>query len=186
MSDFARLDAETLLALSSHPLRPRLLFQLRLRGPATATRLAQDLGTNSGATSYHLRRLAEVGLVVETDEGQGRERWWKAAHEGHSWFPSDLVHDEHGEAVITVLRSAQMRRFTELTQRLLDREHGWPPEWRDLAGASDYFLQLTAQQLGELLEELDAVIARYRHLDAAPGAERVNLYLHVLPEDDPS
>ena len=48
---------------------------LRIDGPATATALAEMLGTNTGATSYHLRQLAEVGLVAEDpDLGTGRQR----------------------------------------------------------------------------------------------------------------
>ena len=44
-----RLDTTALRTLA-HPLRSRLLTQLRLHGPATATSLAGTLGTNSGAT----------------------------------------------------------------------------------------------------------------------------------------
>ena len=51
-----RLDASALRVLA-HPLRSRLLSALRRGGPATATELAKTLGTNSGATSYHLRKL---------------------------------------------------------------------------------------------------------------------------------
>ena len=46
-----RLDAGALRVLA-HPLRSRLLSTLRVGGPATATDLAAQLGTNSGATSY--------------------------------------------------------------------------------------------------------------------------------------
>ena len=56
----------------AHPLRSRLLAELRVRGPATATTLAAVLQTNSGATSYHLRKLAEVALVVDSGKGSGR------------------------------------------------------------------------------------------------------------------
>jgi predicted ArsR family transcriptional regulator len=59
-----RLDAHALKVLA-HPLRSRLLRALRVDGPATATALAATLGTNTGATSYHLRKLASVGLVPE-------------------------------------------------------------------------------------------------------------------------
>ena len=72
----------------AHPLRTRLLGALRLEGPATATGLARLLGTNTGATSYHLRRLADVGLVEETGTGTGRQRVWRAAHDRHSWTTS--------------------------------------------------------------------------------------------------
>ncbi len=68
-----RLDAAALKVLA-HPLRPRLLGTLRIGGPATATDLATQLGTNSGATSYHLRRLESVGLVTDTGDGEGKRR----------------------------------------------------------------------------------------------------------------
>ena len=64
----------------AHPLRVRLLGRLRGDGPATATQLAGVLGTNTGATSYHLRQLADAGLVVEEDRpGGGRQRRWSLA-----------------------------------------------------------------------------------------------------------
>ena len=79
-ADFIRLDAATVKVLA-HPLRSRLVGALRLNGPSTATALAQHLGTNSGATSYHLRKLAEVGLVVDTGQGDAKSRVWAAASE---------------------------------------------------------------------------------------------------------
>ena len=63
----------------AHPLRTRLLGLLRTAGPSTATALAAKLGTNSGATSYHLRRLESVGLVTDTGTGKGKERVWAAS-----------------------------------------------------------------------------------------------------------
>src|SRR4029453_9584821 len=47
------------------------LTALRVGGPATATALARSLDTNTGATSYHLRKLASVGLAGEAEEGGG-------------------------------------------------------------------------------------------------------------------
>ncbi|MFT4284363.1 MAG: helix-turn-helix domain-containing protein, partial [Protaetiibacter sp.] len=55
-----RLDARAVRVLA-HPLRSRILGRLRLHGPATATELATELQTNTGATSYHLRALESVG-----------------------------------------------------------------------------------------------------------------------------
>ena len=66
-----RLDAAALKVLA-HPLRSRLLSALRVDGPATATDLATRLETNSGATSYHLRKLESVGLVVRHRRGRGQ------------------------------------------------------------------------------------------------------------------
>ena len=59
------------------------------RRPRTA--LAEKLGTNTGATSYHLRQLAEVGLVAEDpDRGTSRQRWWQAAHDMSHFDPTDF------------------------------------------------------------------------------------------------
>ena len=71
-----------MLRALSHPTRLRMLGMLRIDGPATATSLAARLGINTGQTSYHLRQLAQHGFVVDDAErGNGRERWWKAAHQ---------------------------------------------------------------------------------------------------------
>src|SRR6478752_428663 len=59
------LGAEAVKVLA-HPRRSRIVTQLGRSGPLTATALAALLGTNSGATSYHLSRLESVGLVEDT------------------------------------------------------------------------------------------------------------------------
>src|SRR5690348_3555258 len=76
--DRTSLSAHNLRGIA-HPLRVRLLNLLREDGPSTATRLAERTGQSSGATSYHLRQLAQYGFVEEdpTRDG-GRERWWRA------------------------------------------------------------------------------------------------------------
>ncbi|MGW1769551.1 ArsR/SmtB family transcription factor, partial [Streptomyces sp. NPDC002073] len=90
------LDARTLRGLA-HPLRIRLLGALRHDGPATASRLAERLGESSGATSYHLRQLASYGFVEDAPEhGKGRERWWRAAHDG-TRFDEKLTSDPNPE-----------------------------------------------------------------------------------------
>ena len=114
-----RLDPRGLKVLA-HPLRSRLLTALREHGPATATALAERSGTNTGATSYHLRKLASVGLVEETDDGRGRERWWRAATEMHGWTERDVAGDPDAQAATDWLR----RHYLALLRRALWR-HGW-------------------------------------------------------------
>ena len=92
-----RLDSASVKILA-HPLRSRLVGALRNGGPATATALAGVLGTNSGATSYHLRKLEEVGLVVDTGEGDGKRRVWAASADFTVFDPSDFEGDDDAEA----------------------------------------------------------------------------------------
>jgi DNA-binding transcriptional ArsR family regulator len=181
MTTHPRLSVEAIRVLA-HPLRSRLLGQLRREGPATATALARTIGTNTGATSYHLRKLASVGLVVETGEGHGRERWWRADHEMHSWFPSDVAGDPEGEEAAAWLEGHALRLFSEYASRWQAEESSWSPQWRDAASASDYLLRLSPEQLMALNQELSAVLDRYRHLDPEPGAQRVHYFLHAFPQ----
>ena len=44
-----------------------MLGILRTEGATTATALAQRLGLNTGATSYHLRQLAQHGFIVDDE-----------------------------------------------------------------------------------------------------------------------
>jgi len=176
------------LKVVAHPLRSRLLAQLRLDGPATATRLAAVLGTNTGATSYHLRQLAEVGLVRdEADAGRGRERWWRAEHDFSSWFPSDYDDDPDAAAALRWLDANAMRRFADLAARGIQNKPAWSAEWSDAAFGSDYILSLDAERLRALLDELDAVVARHRAAAAAagptPDTRQVLLYLHAFPRE---
>jgi DNA-binding transcriptional ArsR family regulator len=183
------LDPKQIRVLA-HPLRSRLIGELRLDGPATATRLAEALGTNTGATSYHLRQLAEAGLVEEDQgAGRGRERVWRAAHDVTSWQRNAYADDPDATAAADWLTGFQVQRFA-------DRAEAWqravPDEsaaWRDAAGVSDYFLTLSAGQLDGLLKELDDVVERHRRdteADPAPDARQVSLYLGGMPRVEPS
>jgi DNA-binding transcriptional ArsR family regulator len=183
MTTTLRLDP-TALRVLAHPLRSRLLAALRTRGPATATALAQSLGTNTGATSYHLRRLASVGLVEETEGGRGRERPWRASTGSHGWTESEVAYDPDAKAASDWLKRYYLREFVDHYSRWLDVMDAWPIEWRDVADASDVLISVTPADLKGLETELFALFERYR--DPSPGdpaARPIQLVLHVLPID---
>ena len=160
-----RLDSRSLRALA-HPLRARLLAALRVHGPATATALAQRLGTNSGATSYHLRQLAEAGIVVDDpDAGRGRERVWRAAHEVTSWTETELLDEDPGNAAaVEWLLGYQARATARRVDDWVDARHTWPRAWQEASSLNDERLRLTPSELQALLADVDAVLERYRAL----------------------
>ncbi len=175
------LDARAVKVLA-HPLRSRLLSALRAGGPATATALAERLGTNSGATSYHLRKLASVGIVEETGEGHGRERWWRASTEMHSFTQRDVAYDADGQAAADWLRRYYLRSFLDRYAAWLDGHSSWPLDWQEAADASDYLLRISPQRLAELGAEITTLLERYRDTD--PGDERavaVEIHVHAFP-----
>jgi DNA-binding transcriptional ArsR family regulator len=183
--DNLRLDSRALRVLA-HPLRARLLSELRLNGAATATQLAERLSTNTGATSYHLRKLAEVNLVVETGEGTGKQRFWQPAQESHSWSESDFEGDPDALAASGWLRQQYFSHFTEQVARWDDHRQFWPIEWRDAAHASDYLVTATAEELDEVMTELEAVLERFKENlgdEPRPGARRITLMVNAMPID---
>ncbi|MFU8854380.1 ArsR/SmtB family transcription factor [Micromonospora sp. SL1-18] len=178
-----RLDHRQVRVLA-HPLRTRLLGALRVKGPATATVLAELLGTNTGATSYHLRQLAEVGLVTEDpDLGTGRQRFWRAAHDVTNWEPTDFDDDPDARAAIEWIEDNQVRHFVEHAEKWFAIRHEWSPAWRDAFGMGDIFMTIPYGRLEALKAEVWQLLERYR--DEAdpdePGAEQVQIFLATLP-----
>jgi DNA-binding transcriptional ArsR family regulator len=176
------------LAMLAHPLRARLLDELRVSGPATATTLAAVLQTNSGATSYHLRKLAQVALVVDSGKGSGRRRLWSASTQSRprDEGPSDGADDQDGRAALAWLARDYLQHFTDRAEQWLDTQDRWPVDWRDQVGLSDHLVQVTAGQLSAMRTDLAEVLERYRRLGAGnPSAKRVSVYLCPLPVERP-
>jgi DNA-binding transcriptional ArsR family regulator len=175
------------LRVLAHPLRSRLLAELRVHGEATATALARALETNSGATSYHLRRLEEVGLVEDTGTGAGRQRVWRASAEGApatDALPGEPLDEEDRQAA-DWLALDYLSHFHERAQGWLSRRGEWPEAWQ-VAGLEDHLVQVTAEQLTALRAELTEVLDRYRRVGQGnPQAKRVVVYTCALPLDRP-
>jgi DNA-binding transcriptional ArsR family regulator len=178
-----RLDAAAVKVLA-HPLRSRLLSALRRGGPSTATALAHELETNTGATSYHLRKLESVGLVVDTGEGAGKRRLWDAASASHSWDASDFTGDEDATTALNWLMRDYLSQLVIRYQQWLDVEDTWTADWRDATSLDDDLLHLTAGQLQTLRSDLQAVIERYRDAGAGdPTARPVAVHHVAYPRD---
>ena len=161
------------IKILAHPLRSRLLSALRQSGPASATTLAGALGTNSGATSYHLRKLAAVALVVDTEAGIGKERLWAAAAEESHLDASDMANDEDAETALGWLTRDWLRHFAEKYSA-----------WLDVAGMNDAGVLVTAEQLRALHAEITDVIHRYRMVGQGnPEAKRVSINHTSYPID---
>lgn len=183
-----QLDDPRVMRALAHPLRLKLLGQLRAEGPATATVLCDRLDEAPGLVSYHLHQLAKHGFIEEAPElaRDGRERWWRAAHERTSWSNADFLDDPERWAAATALQREQLRRYDERLQTFLDEQSAWGEDWNRAATNSDWLLRLSPGQLRDLLGELEQVIARYEQLEPDDGSETVGLILHAFPLRRPS
>ncbi|MBC9725539.1 helix-turn-helix domain-containing protein [Streptomyces sp. TRM68367] len=178
-----KLDARSLRGLA-HPLRMQLLRTLKHHGPATASMLAERLGESSGATSYHLRQLAEYGFVEDVPErGKGRERWWQAAVQGLT-FDENLLHATDPAtrgAVDTYMHEVATNHARELSTWVATREE-WLPAWSHSTDLSDWTLRLTPERALGLIEKMQALLASYQNEpDTTPGAETVRVHTHLFP-----
>ncbi|MGK5694409.1 ArsR/SmtB family transcription factor [Streptomyces sp. URMC 128] len=180
-----QLDARSLRGLA-HPLRMQLLDALRFGGPATASQLAAKLGESSGATSYHLRQLAEYGFVEDAPErGKGRERWWQAVHHGLR-FDDALLNDADPAvrgAADLYLHEIATTQTRELSTWLGNRD-SWPEEWSRSWDMSSATLRLTPELTRELVEKMHALVETYRTratTEDTPGTEQVRFHTHAFP-----
>jgi predicted ArsR family transcriptional regulator len=164
----------------AHPVRLRLLGLLRVDGPSTATRLAERLGLNSGATSYHLRQLAQHGFVVEdTERGNSRDRWWRAAH--RSTHTRDDAADPAARDATDAFVQAAAVIYTEQLQRAMEERPMLSRQWRRATTHSDWVLDLTPDRGSELKQRLQTVIEEYMDDQPADGTAQVMLQLHLFP-----
>jgi DNA-binding transcriptional ArsR family regulator len=152
----------------THPTRLRMLGMLRVDGPATATSLAARLGINTGQTSYHLRQLAQHGFVVDDEErGNGRERWWRAAHQSTlTRTVSDVPQDQ--EAMDAYMQTVAVI-YTQQLQAAVEEAPLLPREWRDASTLSDYHVHVTARHAEALTTQMHELF----------------MNLHEAEDDDP-
>jgi predicted ArsR family transcriptional regulator len=171
---------EALRALS-HPVRLRMLGLLRTDGPSTATALAARLGLNSGATSYHLRQLAAHGFVTDDEtRGNGRERWWRAAHQATRVPTSpDADGATDRETNDAFLQAVAVIR-TEQLQRAIEERPLLPDEWRAASTFSDWGLRLTPARAKQLVEALSEVVSSWDE-EEVEGAEDFVVALTAYP-----
>ncbi len=161
----------------SHPVRLRMLGLLRREGPATATSLARCLGLNTGATSYHLRQLAEHGFIEEeTERGNARDRWWRAVHE--STRMSSGGADQEAEA--GYLQTVALM-YGELLARAAAERPFLPSAWDEAVTLSDWPLRLTPSAARRLLETLIEAIENTPDDPAAEATYTIQLGAFPLP-----
>ncbi len=165
----------------SHPLRREMLQYLSRHDAATSTTIAAALGENTGVTSYHLRVLADAGVIEEIPErGHGRERWWRSV-------PADLREPDYDSlspaerAALDEWRAGQIPAELALVNRFVRdlRRHG---KWARAYRSTGYY---TADDLDAFFDDYAALLARYGHTaqDKPAGARLMQLRMFYIPDE---
>lgn len=166
-------DPAALRALA-HPLRQRILRALAENGPATSTTLGELLGENTGATSYHLRQLAEHGFIEEAPElAKGKERWWRSP-------PKDLryrMDRERSPEVRELLEGLFAQHIAEDIEMFQQYEAQRTElgEWADILPFSRGAVYATPAEIEEFFEDYLTLLKRFQatHRQGRPGTRRV-------------
>ena len=163
----------------THPVRVRMLGILRVDGPATATTLATRLGINSGATSYHLRQLAQHGFIEDDESrGNGRERWWRAAHQMTVTGEDNVPDTPEGRETLDAYLQTVVTIYSQRLQEAIEERPLLPPEWREVFDLNDRVVRLTPSQADQLKEQVRAIIPGFE--EDADG-EPVMFQFHAYP-----
>jgi DNA-binding transcriptional ArsR family regulator len=169
----------TLKALSS-PLRRKILHHLGVHGPGNSTTIAEAVGESSGTTSYHLRQLAEAGLITEAaDLAKGRERWWRAVRADRR-MPDLAKMSEKDRLAAEALLQARFEEDLDLMAAAFAQEEhaeGWTQGSR---GGG----HMTLEAMREFHEEYLKLMRRFMHgpEDAPPGARPVIVRWFAAPD----
>ena len=171
-------DARAMRALA-HPLRVALLEAMRRDGEITATRAAELLGESPGNMSWHLQTLAKYGFVEETGQGRGRSRPWRVTSDTRS-FETGMADPDVATAGEALERTFLERTFSQLRE-WWSRRLAYPVKWRRAAFMADSVRYLTADELAEVLDEIQAIFDRHadRRDKKHRPAEALPVHLHA-------
>ncbi|MEU9875286.1 ArsR/SmtB family transcription factor [Streptomyces phaeochromogenes] len=178
------LQPRALRALA-HPVRIRLLSELRSEGPATASTLAGVTGEAVSLISYHLRQLSKHGFIEEAPElaRDARERWWRVREQMTSWSSASFLATEEGRAADMAVKQEILQLHHERLSGFLSEQQTWSDEWVDAAVTDDHMLRLDSTGLRLLHDELAAVIRRFQERcpPSQTDGERVQVLLYAFP-----
>lgn len=178
------LDARGMRALA-HPARLAILRRLQTTGPSTATGLSGPVGISPSVASWHLRHLAEHGLVRDADhQGPGRQRWWEAV----SGFRF-AVDDDDSASAAAALTDLLGQLDGDVTGRWrTEVEPRLEATWRRLSGRASTGIEVTPAEM-ELIEEgIERLLAPYvlrKGTDRSQwpaGSRAVHILRYTMPE----
>ncbi|MFA9443842.1 helix-turn-helix domain-containing protein [Egicoccus sp. AB-alg6-2] len=192
MPDDRVLDAAALKALA-HPLRFQLVELLIEHGPSTASGLGRLVGESSGSTSYHLRQLADQGLIEEAEElGSRRDRYWQVPRGGWTLEGFELLQRPDTRDDAQMVLDEVLRARIDRLRRWHRDGAAWGEDWVSATMEMTARFRLTLDETRALRDELVAVVDRYRELQVErreagtepAGVAPLIVQLDVFPSGD--
>lgn len=177
-----------LLKSFTHPLRIRMFYALTARnGSATATQLAEDIGTTPQLAYYHLSIMGKLGILEEDDDApaRGRERYWRHAKASLAFDIDEL--GQGSEAQLELLHRTQAAAHAEMLQQFFASGGNPNDPFRRAAFGSDMILTVSLAQFEKFQHEMTELLMRYRDASSekASDAQHVFALVHAFPMETP-
>ncbi|CAH0221425.1 MULTISPECIES: helix-turn-helix domain-containing protein [unclassified Microbacterium] len=155
-----RHASSAMLKAYAHPLRRRIAKAVAARGHARAADLAGDLDVPANSVSFHLRVLAEAGLIEEDPEHarDRRDRVWKGVD--GAWNIGSPEHPVEDEGLGNALMTALVEDHIAMVRRVL----AWSADYvsgRDAAQHGTFSqrnLRVTEAEFREIERRINDVI----------------------------
>jgi DNA-binding transcriptional ArsR family regulator len=169
----------------AHPVRLRILEELAVGGPATATELSERIGESAANCSWHLRQLAQFGYIEEAGGGAGRQRPWRVVPRVTSWGGPEEDDDPELARASDAAAEVLHDRDVEVFRAWNAAKRGEPADWHEASFVERSRAWLTAEELKAVGEEVGAIWLRYlERADPArrpPGARPIRLVAWGIP-----
>lgn len=169
-----------MLKAMSNPLRRRIIAVLAAQDYARATDLAAQLGVAANKLSYHLRTLADAGMIQEAPQyaRDNRDRVWQAAGESYRiGSPEDPVDPAEEYSLNAYLSQMELDQHAALSRVL-----AWAPDFatgRDAEPKAELAvgtLRLSVEDAEALFREVEGVLKNARQLHREPGEPGVKIW----------
>lgn len=174
------LDDPLVIRAMAHPVRLELLTRLGEEGPLTAAEAARGLGISQALASHHLRQLAKYDFVEPAPGKDNRERPWRLVSIAQSWHKTDLTPES--EAAVNVLEQLMAERALDQLGRWQQRRAEEEPVWHDSTGIDHTGIYLTAEELAELVGQINGLLQRYvdeRPIDDKSARPAGSRHVHI-------
>jgi DNA-binding transcriptional ArsR family regulator len=171
------------LAAMAHPLRQRLLDALEVRGPATASHLAQLTDQAVGNVSHHLRVLGTAGLIEEAPElaRDRRERWWRRSSESISWSSKDFSGDSAAEVIADAAASLTLEHHVNHVRAWRTADRNERAAWDRGPFLTDHWLILNDEELAQLGAQVIALFREWSDREIPDdGQERRSVFTFAV------
>jgi DNA-binding transcriptional ArsR family regulator len=180
VGDLVLTEADELRALAD-PLRLSLFDLARREGPLTTDGLAARVDAEPAALDAHLRALAAVGLVEE--DGEGR---WTAAARGIFF---EIPEEPEAQRAARDLSNVMLAKYASIPDAwVADDEPKLDLEWARAAGLFNVRLDVTADELRRIQEELERLLEPFTNRpegERPAEAAKVRIMAYFMPEPPP-